>query len=245
MPDDREGRLLDAFVQVAGALVDDYDVVEVLQTVVDAAVDLFAADAAGIMIADQDSELEVVVSTSARSASTDLMQLEVGEGPCIESYRNGTVVTVSDREEMRRRWPRFAEASERAGYAAVHSVPLRTRDQVLGSMNLFRNAPGTLDGRDATAARALTDVATITILQQRSTDHAARTQAQLQQALDSRIAIEQAKGFVAHTHGVDVDTAFALLRGYARSHGMLLRDVAQQVTDRTVTIPGADAPVSC
>jgi GAF domain-containing protein len=244
MTEDREGRLLDAFVRVTGALVDDYDVVELLQTLVDAAVDLFAVDAAGIMLANQDDELEVVVSTSERSAFTGLMQLEAGEGPCIDSYREGTTVTVADRDEMHRRWPRFAEASERAGYASVHSVPLRTRDQVLGSMNLFRNQPGTVAERDAVAARALTDVATITILQQRSADHAARTQAQLQRALDSRIAIEQAKGFIAHTHGVDLDTAFALLRGYARSHNLLLRETAQRVTDRTITIPATGATIA-
>lgn len=243
MTEDREARLLDAFVRVTGSLVDDYDVVEMLQTLVDVAVDLFAVDAAGIMLANQDDELEVVVSTSERSNFTGLMQLEAGEGPCIESYRDGAVVTVDDRDEMHRRWPRFADASERAGYASVHSIPLRAREKVLGSMNLFRNEPGALNERDAAAARALTDVATITILQQRSADHAARTQAQLQQALDSRIAIEQAKGFIAHTHGVDLDTAFALLRGYARSHNMLLRKTAQAVTDRSITIPAADVTV--
>ena len=61
---DREGRLLDAFVRVTNTLVADYDVVELLQTLVDAAVDLFDADSAGIILANQDGELEVVVSTS-------------------------------------------------------------------------------------------------------------------------------------------------------------------------------------
>ena len=169
------------------------------------------------------------------------MQLEAGEGPCVESYATGATVSAADPDELQRRWPLFADASDRAGYAAVHSIPLRVQDQVLGSMNLFRNTPGALTDRDAAAARALTDVATISILQQRTADHAVRAQSQLQQALDSRVAIEQAKGFIAHTHGVDLDTAFALLRRHARSHRMLLRDVAQGVTERTIVLPAVDA----
>ncbi|WP_144713119.1 GAF and ANTAR domain-containing protein [Curtobacterium pusillum] len=242
MTEDRERRLIDAFVEVTGSLVADYDVVEMLQTLVDNATDLFDVDAAGIMLANQDSELEVIVATSERSNLLGILQLEAGEGPCIEAFRTGTTVSADDPEDMGRRWPVFATESGTAGYASVHSIPLRARAAVLGSLNLFRNTPGHLNDRDAAAARALTDVATIIILQQQSAGHAARAQEQLQQALDSRIAIEQAKGFLAHTHQVDMDTAFALLRRYARSHQMLLQEAARGVTERTIVIPPAQVP---
>lgn len=236
MTEDRERRLIDAFLTATGTLVGDYDVVEMLQTLIDDIEELFDVDAVGIMLANQQQELEVVVSTSEASALLGLLQLEAGEGPCVESYETGRTVWVADREEMRRRWARFAEESERAGFASVHSVPLRSREAVLGSMNLFRTEPGRLNEQDAVAARALTDVATISILQQRDADQAARTQQQLQQALDSRIAIEQAKGFLAHTHRVDLDTAFAMLRAHARSHGLLLQDVARAVIERRLDL---------
>lgn len=240
MTEERERRLIDAFVRVTDTLVADYDVVELLQSLVDNAVDLFDADAAGIMLENQEHELEVVVSTSERSAFIGLMQLEAGEGPCVEAFEQGATVSVADPQEMARRWPHFAEASHRAGYASVHSVPLRSRDRVLGSMNLFRNSSGSLNPRDAAAARALTDVATISILQQQTADHAQLAQAQLQLALDSRVVIEQAKGFIAHTHSLDIEAAFALLRDYARANHMLLRDVARGVTERTITVPAVD-----
>jgi AmiR/NasT family two-component response regulator len=37
-------------------------------------------------------------------------------------------------------------------------------------------------------------------------------------ALNSRVLIEQAEGVLARVHGVEVDAAFELLRGCARSH---------------------------
>jgi AmiR/NasT family two-component response regulator len=48
-------------------------------------------------------------------------------------------------------------------------------------------------------------------------------------ALNSRVLIEQAEGVLARVHGVDVDAAFALLRGCARSHNRKLVDLARLV----------------
>ena len=49
---------------------------------------------------------------------------------------------------------------------------------------------------------------------------------QLQHALDTRIVIEQAKGFVAARYGVTPEAAFEAIRGYARQNRVALRDVA-------------------
>ncbi|MFJ4220074.1 GAF and ANTAR domain-containing protein [Curtobacterium luteum] len=239
MNEQREQRLIDAFVDATDTLVADYDVVELLQTLVDNAVAIFDVDAAGIILANDRGELEVVVSTSERTSLLSILQLETGEGPCIQAYEDGVVVAASSRAEMEQRWPTFAVAAEHAGFEAVHSVPLRIRTAALGSMNLFRATEGALNERDAAAAQALTDVATISILQQRTADSAARVERQLQQALDSRIVIEQAKGFIAHTLGVDMDTAFAVLRGHARSHQQLLAETARAIVQRDVPVPTA------
>lgn len=233
----REHRLIDTFVRLTDTLVDEYDVVDLLQNLVDSVVDIFDASAAGILLANQHQELEVVASTSERSSFVGLLQLDAGEGPCVECFATGRPVSVSDRAEMQRRWPAFAAASVESGYASVHAIPMRLRDTTLGSLNLFRETEGELNPDDALAAQALTDVATISILQQRTLEHAALTQAQLQRALDSRVVIEQAKGFVAFTHSVDTEAAFVLLRQYARAHQERLADVARAVVERRLVLP--------
>ena len=61
---------------------------------------------------------------------------------------------------------------------------------------------------------------------------------QLQGARNSCVIIEQAKGALARTHDIDVDTAFALLRRYARNHNRKLADVARAVLADPAGIAG-------
>ncbi|WP_412162123.1 GAF and ANTAR domain-containing protein [Curtobacterium flaccumfaciens] len=229
MTEVREARLVETFVTLTDSLVADYDVVDVLQTLVDRAVELFDAAAGAIHLLDQHDELRVVASTSERSSFIGLLQLNAGEGPCITAVTTGRLVTSENADDLRQHWPRFAEASRARGYAGVHAIPLRLRDTTVGSLNLFRETEGALNGADARAAQALADVATISLLQQRTLEHATLTAEQLQRALDSRVAIEQAKGYLARAAGVDVEEAFGMIRRYARATQRSLSQVAAAV----------------
>jgi AmiR/NasT family two-component response regulator len=91
--------------------------------------------------------------------------------------------------------------------------------------------PGGLDGDDLAACRALADVATIALIQERALREARLLAEQLHRALNSRVVIEQAKGVLAGLANVDMDTAFKLLRGYARAENLLLVDVARDLAE--------------
>src|SRR6266496_151750 len=60
--------------------------------------------------------------------------------------------------------------------------------------------------------------------------------AQLEHALHSRVAIEQAKGIVAERYGLGLDEAFQLIRRAARSHRIKLHDLARAIR------PGEETP---
>ncbi|MDQ4130148.1 MAG: ANTAR domain-containing protein [Actinomycetota bacterium] len=106
---------------------------------------------------------------------------------------------------------------------------MRLRGRILGALNLFRYEPGALGPADVTAGQALADVATIALLQSRAIREAHVIADQLQQALQSRVAIEQAKGMLAEQAGVDMSEAFERLRGHARDRQRRLGEVAEDV----------------
>jgi GAF domain-containing protein len=230
----RERRLTSAFVTLADTLVADFDVVDLLQTLVDTCAELLDADAAGIMLAEADGELAVVASTSEQSRLVEVIQLSSGAGPCVECFTTGSVVSVPDVELVGDRWPGFSAQVLEQGFRSVHGVPLRLRGSIIGTLNLFRVETGVMSDEDVAVAQGLADVATIGILQQRAIREADMAKFQLQRALDSRVLIEQAKGVVSHTRGVDMDEAFRMLRTHARSNNLNLRDVAAAVVDRSL-----------
>ncbi|WP_394771338.1 ANTAR domain-containing protein [Lacisediminihabitans sp.] len=231
----RERRLVGTFVTLADTLVAGYDVVDLLQTLVEACAELLDASAAGLMLADDSGDLAVMASTSERSRLVEIMQLRYGHGPCVEAFTTGIVMEVDDLEAPSARWPEFREEALSQGFRSVHAIPLRLRGSVIGTLNLFRNEPGFLTPEDAAAAQGLADVATIGILHERTLRENSVAKEQLQHALDSRVVIEQAKGVIAQTRNVDMDRAFRILRSYARDNNLNLHDVAARVVARTVT----------
>jgi AmiR/NasT family two-component response regulator len=60
---------------------------------------------------------------------------------------------------------------------------------------------------------------------------------QLQEALDSRIVIEQAKGVLSERHGIGLEGAFDVLRGAARSRRLKLHALAAWVVSSPETPP--------
>lgn len=232
----REQRINAAFVTVADTLIADYDLIDLLHTLVDVCADVLDVDAAGLVLADDDGDLQLLASTSERADLVEIMQLAAGSGPCVDCFRTGVVVDIADIAESGERWPEFKEAALGQGFRAVHATPMRLRGQVLGAMNLFRTKPGNLNPADAGVAQALADVATIGILQERSIRETSIVAEQLQRALESRVVIEQAKGVLAALDGIGMDEAFTRLRSYARDHNLTLRAVAEGVTARSLDV---------
>ena len=232
----REGRLLETFAVLADTLVDDYDVVDLLQTLVDACRDLLDTTDAGILLADPEGALELISSTSEAADLVEVMQVGAESGPCIECFRSGKPVSLPDIEHAPAEWSEFRRTALENGFAAVEAIPMRLRDVTIGTLNLLRSEPGSPPDDDLAAARAFADVATIGILHERTVRESEVLSTQLQFALNSRVLIEQAKGVVSFTAGVPIDAAFSLIRAYARQHGLRLSDVAGRVVRRELQL---------
>jgi GAF domain-containing protein len=230
----RDTLLAQTFVDVADTLVADFDVLEYLSVLTGRCVDLFDLSEAGIMLADTPGVLHVAASSSERMGLLELFELQHDQGPCLDCYRTGRQVACDDLAAASARWPVFAPEAERAGFGSVFAVPMRLREQTIGSLNLLRHQANALAPGDLLIAQALADVATIGILQHRAAAESRLLTEQLQYALNSRVVIEQAKGVISERAGRDMQEAFAALRSYARDHNLRLVDVAEAVAARTL-----------
>lgn len=236
----REQRINNAFVTVADTLIADYDIIDLLHNLVEVCTSVLDVAAGGLLLVDDNGDLQLLASTSEKADFVEIMQLGAGVGPCLDCFSTGVAVSVADIASDGGPWPVFQAAAIKQGFAAVFATPLRLRGQVLGAMNLFRNEIGELNAPDAAVAQALADVATIGILQERSIRETAIVTGQLQRALSSRILIEQAKGVLSAAGLMDVDEAFQSLRSYARRNNLTISAVAEGVTGRTLDVLGPE-----
>jgi len=233
-----DGQLLsDTFVELTDTMVADFDLIDLLHLLTSRSVELLDVSAAGLLLADPRGELRLVAASSEAARLLELFQLQGDRGPCLDCFRSGLPVAAADLDADQR-WPEFAAAARQAGFLSVQALPMQLRDQVIGALNLFRDAHGALDAEAVHVGQALADVATISLLHERSMRRTDTLNEQLQTALNSRVVIEQAKGKLAERLGIDVDQAFTLLRDQARTSNQRLSDVARAFVDGRQAITG-------
>lgn len=223
------GRLAQVFVEVADSLIADFDVIEFLHTVASRAAEISGNAEAGMVLADEDGRLHHIGSSDDGARLLELVQIQDEQGPCRDCYVGGVAVIDTDLVTAAGRWPQFAPLALAAGFRSVHTFPMRLRDQVIGALNVFGQQPEALDVEVVGVLQALTDIATIALLQEQAISRADLLNQQLRTALDSRIALEQAKGAVAASLGVDVGEAFERMRRHARSARIPLADFAHEL----------------
>ena len=230
------------FVEVADTLVDEFDLVEFLQMVASRSSDLVGSRAAGLLLADARGRLQLMAASDERAEMIELFQVQNSEGPCQDCYATGEAVVNADLSEAAARWPGFAPLAVSEGFRSVHAFPLRLRGQVLGALNLFGSDSGRLTDEDSVVVQALADVATIGLLQERAVTRGQLRTEYLQEALNSRIVIEQAKGWLAQIHDETPDQAFERMRSYCRQRQLRLTDVARAVTADPGQVPRLTEP---
>jgi len=146
-------RLAQVFVELADTLIEDFDVVDFLQTLTERCVELLGVDAAGLMLTDQRGGLRLIGATLETTRVLELFELQIQEGPCLECYSTGRPITNVTLSEANTRWPAFTPVAVEAGFGATHALPLRLRGTIIGALNLFSTTTAPLSDDDVAVGR--------------------------------------------------------------------------------------------
>ena len=170
----REAEVVRSLVEMAGTLVEDYDVVDLLTGLADRCVDLLGVSAAGVMLASPAGSLGLVASSSEAMRLLELLRAAGPGGPVPGRLPRRGACRPREPAGRAGRWPSFSAAALEAGFASASALPLRLREVTLGALNLLSVTQAPMDEADLIVARAFADLATLSITQHRASAEAQR-----------------------------------------------------------------------
>jgi GAF domain-containing protein len=175
----------------------------------------------------RDRDLSSPAASDDIGPAVDAIQLDVGDGPCLEAIREHQTV-VTDDLATENRWPRFSRrAVEATGVRSMLAFRMFIAEDTLGSLNLYSRHP-----------RAFTDeslvVGTIFAAHASLALRAAQTKedlARLREAVQSRELIGQATGILMGRQGISSQAAMEILCRGADRLRIELRELARRVVE--------------
>lgn len=237
-------RLTQMFVEAADTLVEEFDLIEFLGSITSQVATASGHAAVGLLLADHRGRLQFMAATEESARLLELFVVQNNDGPCRDCFALGETVIETDLRTAHHRWPAFTPRALAAGFRSACAMPMRHHGETIGTLGLFGAAGDVLTKQELAVVRGLADIATIGILQEQAMRRREVLTEQLQGALNSRVAIEQAKGTLAQLRGADVDTAFIWLRDYCRSNHLHLSQVARDIVLDPTSHPGLTRPGS-
>jgi GAF domain-containing protein len=234
----------DAFARSLGesprALPDPGDVFATVQRVIDATRAVFQVDGASLALAHEDGLLRWVVVTDGAAGLLEDTQRELGEGPGLAAYGDAVAVTVLDLATDRR-FPRLAAAITQVGLHGVLAVPVAVADRPVGALSVYATAPCPWSAIDVAAVGAYAGVVAELLAASMALGTRDAEVAELTRALTARVWVEQAKGALVATEGLDSAAASERLRARAGASQRTVAEVAREVVqdaqrDRTAVL---------
>lgn len=224
-----EAALAESLRRLTLSREDNGSVISALQAVIAACVDLFDVGGAGVLIADEQDMLRYVAASDGPGRILEQTEVDAGEGPCTEAYVKGEVVTSRDVTAEPERWPTLARVLTEQPVRAVLGVPVRLGGVPVGTLDVYMERPYDWDDSEVMALTRYAELIATTLAAAVQAHTAGELSRQLQYALDYRVMIERAVGFLMAKESVDAVAAFNALRTAARGRRTKIGVVAEHV----------------
>jgi GAF domain-containing protein len=216
-----------------------------LQRVAEATRRILEVDGAGLTLVQEDGPPRWVAATDAAMELLAQVQHEFGEGPYLQAYTQDRAIVVEDLRAAAA-WTRIDAVVGQLNVRGMLSVPIRLQGQPMGTLDIYSTQPRAWSGHDLEAVAEFATVAGELVTTRVELATLELEVTQLRQALASRVWIEQAKGVLAATQGIDPEVAFQQLRARARSSSRKLgRGRPRGRSGRPTPAAGRPGPGRC
>lgn len=217
-----------ALADAAARLVEPHDVsgtLAALMTGIGSALDVGAC---GIVVANRDNRFEVLSASSHSPSDLALFESVAIIGPAVHAWAQNDSFAASGLDAVRAQWPGLAGAMSFSGYQSLLACPLRWNLEPMGAALVFGRDDKEFSDADRRTLQAFADLSMVVVMH--SDGASVRTAAgRIDEALASRVLVEQAKGVIAQQRGVAMADAYGMLQTIAVDDGVSLSDAAARI----------------
>jgi transcriptional regulator with GAF, ATPase, and Fis domain len=229
---------MDARAKALSALsrfqVDALSVRDALQRIADSTIEaLPGAAIAGMTMVGDYEQPTTAIYTDEDSPEIDEAQYRDGKGPCLDAWRHNRVIRIDRIGDWVEQYPGFSAACRDHGVLSTLSLPMVSGEVAIGAMNLYARREGGFGEEDETLGADLAAAAGSVLSNVSAYWTAFDLSQQLNEAMESRAVIEQAKGILmARNARLSADDAFGLLRRASQRENIKLRLIAERIVER-------------
>ncbi len=196
--------------------------------------EIVGVSGAGVMLMSGDVPRGSLGVTDEVSQLIEDLQYTLGEGPCVDAYRQDAVVAEPDLATPALPVARLHPSSAARRRAGGLRFPASGGPGPARGTNLYRSDPGPLTSEQRADALVVADVAARMVLTAQAAAPADVVAADLEASADFHFSVHNAAGIVSVQRGISISEALVLLRAYAFSKDMRLADVARAVIAHTL-----------
>jgi hypothetical protein len=209
------------FATVAWELVSQADLTQTLAHLVRSAREITAAGEVGVMRVVEGGAVQIAATSTALVRRADELQLQRGEGPCLQASRQRELAVVHDLRGDPR-WPVWGPAAADLGWSSVLSLPLIAAGGGWGALNLYADTAGVFSPDDVEVGQLFARHASIALTQRVKEEH-------LHAAMHHQHLIGQAQGVLMERFALPPDRALRALQRLATLRQVDIQAVAEHV----------------
>lgn len=162
------------------------------------------------------------------ATALDQAQYDAGDGPCLVAAARHETIHIAD-IETELRWPEFVAGARSHRVRSTLSLALPMPGSSKASVNLYATSSEAFDSTAVAVAQSVVDHTARTLSTLDTVRRHTAEARQMQQALESRAVIEQAKGYLAAQRGITTREAFTLLMQASSVNNRKVREIARDV----------------
>jgi uroporphyrinogen-III synthase len=217
-------RRMEALAAVAQTIAAESYLDRILQAISEMVAETLDSPVCSIMLVD-DERRELVINAARCSTPEYLhkMPIKIEDSLIGRVIREGRHIMVPNvLEEKQYRYP---ELARKTGLASLLSVPLTSRDKVIGTINIYTRDQRNFTEDEVGFVKVVAGQAAIAIENARLMSETL----DMKRTLETRKLVERAKGILQYKHNLTEEEAYLRLRNESRRLRRPMRDLAEAV----------------